>query len=204
MAEAFVNVTEGSGKKLWGFDWTVGANTVISEAVHLAPFPYPTYSIVAGLVSAATANDHLICLNAGASLKVRVHRIRLEQHNNATTASISQFQVLRTTTAAPTGGTAITPAPFDTGSAAAGATGRSLPTAKGTESTELTRTSLILRQAIATAQSQPEELWEWTQSLNGMPIIIPAGTTNGLVIKNVNANAAATMTAYIEFSESAF
>lgn len=203
MAENFLNTNEGSGKKLHTWNYTIGANDVHDEFVLPGPNPYPTY-IVSTVASTGTANDHLLCLNAGGSLKVRVHRIYVEQTANATSASAISLQIMRTTTAAPTGGTALTPASFDTADAAAGATGRSLPTVKGTESTVLMDGRVLMRQTIASAGAQENDRWEWRQSRQGKPIIIPAGTANGLVIKSTAAVAAAGAVVIMEFTETAF
>lgn len=203
MSEGFVNVTEGSGKKLHTNEYTVGANTVGDEVVVLGPHPYPTYTVTT-VASTGTANDHLLCLNAGASLKVRVHRIYIEQTSNAASASAISLQVLRTTTAAPTGGTALTPGSFDTSDAAAGATGRSLPTVKGTESTVLLEGRVLMRQTIATTGAQENDRWEWRVTPTGKPIIIPAGTTNGLVIKSTVAVGSGGAVVTMEFTETAF
>lgn len=205
MAEAFVNVTEGSGKKVWAFDWSVGANTVLEEVNAVGPQPWASYSAVGGTVSIATANDHILCLNAGASLKVRIVAIHIEQSSNATTAGLGSFSVYRTTTAAPTGGTAVTPGPFDTGDAASGATARTLPTAKGTETTELFRIHMTLRQAISgTGSPADDAAWDWYAKPFSKPLIIPTGSTNGIVIKNNTAQAGAAVDAWIEFVETAF
>lgn len=204
MAESFVQVApDSSGKKLHTNSYTVGANTVEDEFVIPGPYPYPTFNAIGGTISNATATDHLLCLNAGASLKVRVIRIRVEQSANATTATSASFSVYRTTTAAPTGGSAVTPAPFDTADTA-GATARTLPTAKGTETTELFRFILVFRQAVGTTSAVVDDGWEWTQSAQGKPIIIPTGATNGLVVKNNTAVAGATCNVIMEFVETAF
>lgn len=204
MAESLVQVTEGTGKKLHTNSYTVGANTVEDEFVVPGPFPYASYVAVYESVSIATANDHLACLNAGASLKVRVVRIRLEQTANVTTAATSRIQLLRTTTGAPTGGTAITPAPFDTADAASGAAARSIPGVKGTESTMLNSFAMVWRQAVSATAAQVDDAWEWTALTWQKAIVIPTGTTNGLVLKNVTANAAGQVNITIEFVETAF
>ena len=204
MAESIVQVTEGSGKKLHTNSYTVGANTVEDEAMFLGPYPYATYVAIATGVSGATANDHLITLNAGASLKVRVHRITIMQSAVATTAAARAFSILRTTTAAPTGGTAITAAPFDTTDAAAGAPARSIPATKGTEAAVVAAPVLVASQAILGTATQALDRWEWRQSLNAKPIIIPAGATNGIAVKNLTATAAVLYTLEIEFTETAF
>lgn len=203
MAEGFVNVTEGSGKKLHTNEYTVGANSVHDELVVLGPHPWPTYSVLI-VVSTATATDHLLCLNAGGSLKVRVHRISIEQHANATTGSLGSFAILRTISSAPSGGTGITPGPFDTGDSAAGAAGRALPTIKGVESTILMEPRILMRQTVATAGAQENDRFEWRQAPHGKPIVIPAGTANGLVIKNNTAIAGGSVSLTMEFSETAF
>lgn len=204
MAESIVQVTEGTGKKLHTNSYTVGANTVEDEYIILGPQPQATYSALGAAISIGTANDHVLCLNAGASLKVRVHRIRIDQSGNATTATITSMQILRTTTGAPTGGTAVTPAPFETSDAASGAAARTLPAVKGTESTVLQQFTMDWRQAVLATSAQMDDSWEWVQDPHGKPIIIPAGTTNGLVIKTLSAVAAATVNVYIEFTETSF
>jgi hypothetical protein len=204
MGESIVQVTEGTGKKLHTWNYTVGANTVEDEVVVPGPFPWATYEVHASGVSTATANDHLLCLNAGASLKVRVIRIRLEQLGNAAAAAAASISVVRTTTTTPTGGTAITANPFDTADAAAGAAGRSLPTVKGTETAELLRPALVFRQAVSATGAQVDDFWEWTAVNFSKAIVIPAGATNGLVVKTPGAVAGATVQVSMEFVETAF
>jgi hypothetical protein len=204
MAESIVQVTEGSGKKLHTNSYTVGANTVEDEAVFLGPYPYATYTALATGASGATANDHLLTLNAGASLKVRVHRIVIMQSAVATAVAIRAYSVLRTTTGAPTGGTAITPNPFDTSDGASGATSRQVPAVKGTEAAILLQPIIVAAQAVAATGAQAWDRWEWKQHPGAKPIIIPAGTTNGLAVKNMSATAASTWTVLMEFTETAF
>ena len=78
MAESIVQVTEGSGKKLHTFNRTIGANSVEDEVVLLGENYLASYMIVAA-ASAATANSHVLQIMAGASLKVRVRRIEVQQ-----------------------------------------------------------------------------------------------------------------------------
>lgn len=201
MAESFINQTEGSGKKSHTWDRTIGANLIQDEFVLPGEYPYASYIVLGPAVSIATANDHLLCVNAGASLTVRIRRIWLEQSANATAAAIGTIAIFRTTTAAPTGGTAVTPAPLDTADAASGAAGRTLPTAKGTESIELIRAAIAYRQTVAATGAQADDSWEWVQKPGQKPITIPAGTTNGLVIKNLSAVAGASVNVGMEFVE---
>lgn len=202
MAESLVQVApDSSGKKLHTWSYTVGANTVEDEFMVPGRFPYPTYSVLGPTVSNATATDHLLCLNAGASLRLHVTRIRIEQSGNATTATSASFSILRTTTTNPTGGTAVTPVAFDPADPAAGAVGRTLPTVKGTETSEFIRTIILFRQAVATTGAQMDDSFEWVASSWSKAIIVPVGNTNGLVIKNNSGVAGATCNVYMEFVE---
>ena len=49
-----------------------------------------------------------------------------------------------------------------------------------------------------------EDYWEWSQHPNGKPIIIPAGTSNGLAIKSTTAIANAGVLVNVEFTETSF
>jgi hypothetical protein len=203
MAESIVQVSEGVGKKLHTWQRTVGANNVDDEFVIPGEYPLPGYCF-GGTASVATSADHLFQLMAGASLKVRLRYFRIEQSANATAASIIALTLFRLTTAG-TGGTALTPRPFDTADAAAGATAMTLPTAKGTEGVDLgPRTVLALRQTVATAGAQVDDVWEWYQKPGMPPIIIPAGTANGLAVKIGTGVAGASCAFYAEFVETAF
>lgn len=205
MAESLVQVTEGTGKKLHTWSSTVGANTVEDEFTIPGEYPYASYVVVAQNISVATSSDHVIALNAGVSLKVRIRKITIEQAANATAAGSIRFTILRTTTAAPTGGTAVTPSPFDTADSASGASARTLPTAKGTESTILGTGYLTLRQAVsATSSAADDTPYVWQQLPNQKPLVIPTGTTNGIVIKVGTGVAGATVDATIEFVETSY
>jgi hypothetical protein len=200
MAESIVQVTEGSGKKLHTWARTIGANTVEDEAVYPAEYPVPTYTVLGGSVIFTTAASHLLQVMAGASLHVRIRRITITQQVMAGAIADQRIQVFRLTTAG-TGGTAVTARPFDTGDVAAGASGMTLPTAKGTEGTQLLDRSFILASAaIPTTGNR----FEWIQAPNGKPIIIPAGAANGIAIKNVSGVATATCNIEVEFTETAY
>jgi hypothetical protein len=200
VAEAIVNVTEGSGKKLHAWDRVIGANTVLDEFTLPGEYPYASYFVSAISVSIATANDHVLQLMAGSTLKVKIRRIRIDQIINASAVALGQFEVVRLTTAG-TGGTAVTPAPLDTSDAASGATARTLTTVKGTEGAVLFRETVTMRAAV---QSTAEDYALWEQHPGEKPIIIPAGTANGIAIKSITAIANATVVARIEFVEQNF
>lgn len=205
MAEATIAVTAGSGTLLHTNSRTISSNTVHDEFTLPGEFPYASYIATSGgtTVSVATANDHLLTINAGSTLVVRIRRIRVVQHTNATTAAVGAIQVLRTTTSAPSGGTAITPARLDTADSASGATAMTLPSSKGTESTILLQESVNWRQT-APAGGGTNTVFEWVAGPAVKPILIAAGTTNGIAVKNMNATAAATVNVWIEFVETSF
>lgn len=199
MSDSTLAVTAGAGTLLHTWTYSVGGNTVHAQFTLPDEFPYPTY-IVNAVPSAATANDHLLQLMAGSSLTVRIRRIRIQQQASASAVAAREIDILRLTTAG-TGGTAITPAKFDTTDGAAGATAMTLPSSKGTESTILLTPIIILRQALLTTGSQIEPAWEWTQHPGEKPLIIPAGAANGIAIKTLNASTSATLMCSIEFTE---
>jgi len=203
VAESSVNVTEGSGKRLHTYDRTISSVLIQDQFTLPAEYPYASYVVDSNFTSVATTSAHVLQIMAGASLNVRLRRLRIEQVASATTVAALSFEIMRLTTAG-TGGTAITPAKFDTADAASGATAMTLPTAKGTESTTLFRTVLIMRQATAATATQPEEMFEWTQHPGTKPIIIPAGTANGIAVKIGTGVAAATVIVTAEFVETAF
>lgn len=201
MAENIVNVTEGSGKKLHTWDTTIGANLVQDEFVVPGEYPYPTYVAAFNNVSIAGTTPS-VQIMAGASLKVRIRRIHLEQRTNATTAGITAVQFQRLTSAG-TGGGVITPRPYDTADAASGATCMTLPTVLGTVSLVLFTTVLSMRQALPASGTVPDDVYEWVAPPNGKSIVIPVGATQGLNIQ-FGVVAGATVDGYIEFVETAF
>ena len=204
MPESLIQAApDSSGKKVHTWQRTIGANNVEDEFTIPGEYPYASYSVDSGNVSAATAASHLLQVMAGASLPVRIRRIRIEQFANATTGAAMALSITRLSTAG-TGGTAVTPRPFDTTDAAAGATAMTLPTVKGTETVSIFEMVLTMRQTVAAAGTQPDDFWEWTQLPNTKPIIIPAGAANGICIKNGTAIAAGTVIVTVELVETNF
>jgi hypothetical protein len=66
----------------------------------------------------------------------------------------------------------------------------------------LRRFAMAVRSA---ATSGSEDYHEWEQLPNAGPIVIPAGTTNGIAVKILNGIATTTsINVYIEFVETAF
>jgi hypothetical protein len=80
-----------------------------------------------------------------------------------------------------------------------------LPSAKGTETVLLGRKILTVRQTISTLGGAEDSL-DWIFYGTSMkPLIIAAGTSNGLAIKHASASATpATVTVEIGFVETSF
>ena len=197
---AFVQITEGAGKRLASSTYTENAQTVYDQKFIPGENYLATYTIDATNVSIATVNDHVVAFMAGASLNVRVRYIHIEQNASATAVARATFELLRLTTAG-SGGSALTPAKHDTSDAASGCTAQTLPSSKGTESTILRDEVLIMRQALSATQTQPEEAILWQPDLRSKPYIIPAGAANGFAVKILNAIPGATVNIVVEFTE---
>ena len=189
MAETFYNATEGSGKKFHAWDWAVGANTVLQEFSNPGEYPYATYIVQALSILTTTTGDHLCTLNAGSTLRLKLRYLKVTQRAAAGGVAASAFQLVRTITGAPSGGTAITPRRHEGTDSAASFTAMTLPTVKGTESDLLHAESFWL----GTGAIPTLPKWEWWQKPGAKPIIIPAGTTNGLALKNLSGVATSTV-----------
>ena len=197
MAESFVNMTEGSGKKAHTFQRTIGANTIEDEVVLIGEQYLATYECTTAAAGTATttAASHLLQIMAGASLNVYVRRIQIFQLAVATAAAIDAIEVVRLSSAG-TGGTAVTPAPRDTTDSAYSGAAMTLPTGKGTETTFVDRATAQWTQTIATQTggmfSSLVAEFDYN-TLRSKSLRIPAGTANGIAIKNPTARAGATV-----------
>lgn len=202
MSESSVAVSPGSGKNLHTWDRTISATLVQDQVVIPGEYPLASYVIGATGVSCATSGDHLLAINSGTTNYVRVRRIWVQQ--NATGGpSQSYLTVLRTTSVAPSGGTAVTPAKFDLADAAAGCTARTLPSTKGTESTT------ILFGRIGFTNTSPatvENGFYWEQHPSCKPIIIDphASGQTGIAIKLTTGVASVTVNLFVEVVETAW
>lgn len=205
MPESFVQITEGGGKKLRTFERTVGANNVHEEGVVLGEPYLASYTIVTSTApSTATSASHLLQIMAGASLKVRIRRIEIYQAVMATAATVQDFSIFRLTTAG-TGGTSITPVVMDPADSAASVSPMTLPTVKGTEGTRPALRYAYLMQTIAASAELTNPIAVFDFDLpRSKPLIIPAGTSNGIAVKNGAAVAGAQVSFMVWFDESNF
>lgn len=204
MAESFIQLApDSTGKKAHTFDRTIGANTVQDEVILEGEQYLASYTVSAG-ASIATLDSHPLQIMAGASLKVRVRRIEIYQSVVATTAALGSLSIFRLTTAG-TGGGAVTPALLDPADSASGATAMTLPTAKGTEGTRVWLGIVYWLQTVSasTPLPQPSIVIDFDQP-RAKPLIIAAGTSNGIAIKNETAIAGASVRIVAWISESNF
>ena len=202
MAESFAEATAGSGLKWHSWTRSIGGSTVHAGFVLPDEYPYATYSVVAAGVSGATAASHILQIMAGSSLNVRIRSICVEQFAVPAAVAAYSLQIFRLSTAG-TGGTAVTPRPYDSADAASGATAMTLPSSKGTEGVQLYQEALWMgTAAIPTANNR----MEWPNIVYGgmKPIVIPAGTSNGVAIKNPGGLAGVTFDVTVELVETAF
>lgn len=202
--ESFVQVApDSSGKKLHTNNRTIGANSVEDEYVIPGELPGPAYTVKGASVAGATTGDDLIQIMAGASNPVRIRRIRVYQRVLITTANEFSWDAIRITSAG-TGGTAVTPRPMNTGSAAAGATAaQGVPNAThGTAGVTLWTGRLWAIQTVGAGGSPgPGPMDEWVQSPNSEPMTIPAGIANGIALRVSTGRAGITCDVLVEFVE---
>jgi hypothetical protein len=198
----YISVTEGAGKKLAADTYQENGQVVLDQKVLIGEQYLPTYSIAPNSttgIASDVANSHIFEIMAGASLNVRIRSFRIIATTMPAAATGVIFQVLRLSTAG-TGGSALTPAPYDTADTA-GATAMTLPSAKGTETTFLFAYEIGFPAALPVNNSYE---WAWTPPINGKPIIIPAGTTHGICLKNLGAPVGSRVTFYVEIVETSF
>jgi hypothetical protein len=142
---------------------------------------------------------------AGSSLNVRIRRIEITQSAMATTVQNMLLQVVRLTSAG-SGGTAATISALDTSDAVPGATAQILPSSKGTENTIVYYGPIYMMQTLAVSNPVPTPglIIDFDRP-RMKPLIIAAGTSNGIAIKNVGGGCAgSSVVINVWFSETSF
>jgi hypothetical protein len=159
-----------------------------------------SYAIATASVSMSGANIHLLEIMAGASLNVRIRRIEVWE-SVAGSSLIGLFSIYRLSSAG-TGGTAYTPSPLDTSDAPSGATAMTLPTVKGTEGVLMHAASASTSNTSLIRMGLLYEV-DFDRDLRVKPVIIPAGTSNGIAIKSITTS---TTQVYVNvwFTETSF
>lgn len=204
MADTSFAVTAGSGTNLHTVTTSIGGSTVHDQVIKQGEAYLATYTISSSM-STATAASHLLQVMAGSTLNVYIRRIVITQYLVAATAAMARLQIYRLTTAG-TGGGSVTPSPLDTTDSASGATAMTLPTAKGTEGAELWRTGAAFIQTVGAGTFPGATIladWDF-ERMRTKGIRIPAGTANGIAVKNVDAVASGGVNVTVLLSEANF
>lgn len=206
MADTHFQVSAGTGTYVHTITRTVAAQTAHDEVMAIGlPF-LPTYSTEdGGSMNTTTISKHLWQLMAGASLNIYVHRITLWAITLAGAATIVPFTLHRLTTAG-SGGTAGTPGtPYDTSDGAVGATYMTMPSSLGAEGASLWQDRVVVPTAAPTFPGSVAVIdWKFDEMPHVKVPRIPAGTANGLALKNNAALATATYTGRIIFCEASY
>lgn len=198
--DSVVQINEGTGKYLSHVQRSQASNTTYTPQVIVSEPYLPTYGVaVTTAASTATANSHLIQIMAGPLNRVVIRRILVTQLAAAGAATAMVCQLLRLTTAG-TGGTSFTPRALDPVSDVTPATTMTLPSAKGTEGSILWTGVSNMLATVAVAGGNPILDLDFRDP-RAQPIVISAGTSNGLALKNITAVASGTVHIYVEFSE---
>jgi hypothetical protein len=200
MAESLIGVAEGTPtKNIDTWSRVIAGLTVEDQKIVLGEPYKASYTVVASAITTATSASHVLQIMAGASNHVRIERVKIKQVANAGAVAMLALQVLRLTSAG-TGGTVVTFRPHDSGDAAAGATGMTLPTVKGAEGVQLDLIDFPLRAAILGNEQEPV----YTLPDDVKPWIIPSGAANGICFKIVTGVATSTISIVVTVSETAY
>lgn len=188
MAETFVQVNEGTGKKLHSVDRTVGAN-IVHDSVTVPGEPYrATYSVSVTGVSTGTSGGRLLSIFAGATLPVRLWYLRVSQLALAGAAARADL-VIQRITALGTAGTVANITRHDNADPANAFTAESLHQGSSL-------TGALWRQGFTLSAAAPITAPDVELDLRGghnKPLVIPAGTSNGLALVIVTGIATSTV-----------
>lgn len=204
MTASSIQITQGSGTRLATDAYAEGGNIVHNEKIVLGEQNLASYVAVAAM-STATANSHLLQIMAGPSLRVRIRRIEYYLNSLATTAALGNVDIRRLTTAG-SGGSTIAAPPLDPADVAAAASVMQLPTTKGTEAAaQLWSGTAYYMQTIgaSTPLVQPILAVDFDRP-RSRPLVIAAGTSNGIAIKQETAIAGAIARIVVWFDESEY
>ena len=146
---------------------------------------YPTYSVAATGLSITTAASHVLQIMGDGSNYSRLRRITVGVWTPAV-GSATDFHLFRLSTAG-TGGTAKTPAPFDTADTYGGGA-MTLPSSKGTEGALLAVLGVLHFDSSANNGSYKSLTWEARPG--DKPIIFGTATSSGIALKSITGIAA--------------
>jgi hypothetical protein len=195
-------VSGGSGHNVSTWSRTKSATTYKEQITLPGEYHENTYFVSALDVSAANTGDGLLQIMAASGTYTRIRGIWVHEAALGGAANALAVDIIRITTAG-TGGTTVTARPHDSGdSAFGGACMSGIASANsGTEGVTLRRGRLAV---VAAQPVNMDSSWSWIQHPLTKPIIIPAGTSNGIEIKNVVGRASVTVDIHVELVETSW
>lgn len=201
MTRSYVGQVAGSDYNLHVVSRTESATTVLQPLYVEGEPELAAYTIsTATAIALSTANEHLLQVMAGASLRVGIRAIRVFQVDAAASTGLDAFALYRLTTAG-TGGTSITPVALDPADSAAGAAAMTRPTSKGTEGSLVRYRNGLVHATATSIGLNPIIEWDFTM-LRTKCLWIAAGTSNGVAVKNLASDASATVRVEVDLVES--
>ena len=179
-------------KYLWTEQRTVSSVAREAQYVLEGESAYPTYCANATNVSIATTADHVLQLMGDGTNYSRLKRVTIYPYF-ATADGTLRISLLRISSAG-TGGTSVTPRPYDTADTYAGGA-MTLPSSKGTEGVTLQVWNAMIRGG--TVKLDQPIIWEPPRGAK--PIIFGTATTNGLAFKIIAGITGGTVDINAEF-----
>lgn len=200
MAEDSIGLTSGTDEYLQTYARTIASQERHAQMVLLGESGLVTYSVRADNISIATSADHILFVQSDGTNYTRIKRIAITPTSDIpVAASVAKIELIRTTSAG-TGGSAVTPRPYDSGDAAYGGTCQTLPTAKGGEGATLYTWWL----PIPAALGDHLDTREWV-ALPGMkPFVFGTAAINGFCFKIATGIASATVSIMVEVVTTAY
>jgi hypothetical protein len=154
---------------------------------------------------ANTVASHAIAVEAGTAKRIFLKKIIVTQPGTATAAAVRTLLLERTTTAGTAGAvtaeaanaTAAALSKLDAGDAAFTGTVRAKPTALGTQGATIMTIPVFVPAAIAAFNPITIDL----EQIFGKPVIVSAGVTNGIALRDPGATGGTGFGAIFIFSE---
>lgn len=199
---SYIQVNEGGDRNV-AFVQRSKASSTVEETEVAITLPYiPTYRLTTpSPVPLSTPSSHLLQLLGSTLNRDLLRSIEITQVGNAASAKQIELEVRRIDTAG-TGGTAVTANPADTVDPATTAAGMTLPTSKGTEDELLSKKAgPVLTAPAAGHERVVRFIFPETGGPTTKPPTIAAGGSSGIVVKNLQSDATATVLISAEFEE---
>ena len=197
MPVSSIRVTEGSGPYLNTWQRSISSVNREDQYVQLGEPALPTFS-AHYFPTTTTTGEHILELMAGASVYLRILRIAAYANDWPAAAALMELDIRRLDTAG-SGGTAQIPVPFDTADTSSATVQWSVPT-PGIEGAWIGRLAVPM----GTAASASDRTVVWTPEPRGKPLIIPAGTANGLMLEPVLGVASSGLFVEVIWTETAW